>query len=73
MRQLGSNEMDGVNGLTECPIAPGETRLYRFKATQYGTTVSAHTQELLARKDSNCRSGIIHITLSSTVMVSGEL
>jgi FtsP/CotA-like multicopper oxidase with cupredoxin domain len=40
MRQLGSNEMDGVNGITECPIAPGETKLYRFKATQYGTTVS---------------------------------
>jgi len=37
-RQLGSNEMDGVNGITECPIAPGQTRVYRFKATQYGTT-----------------------------------
>jgi hypothetical protein len=39
MRQLGTNQMDGVNGITECPIAPGETRLYRFQATQYGTTV----------------------------------
>jgi len=38
MRQLGTNQMDGVNGITECPIAPGETRLYRFQATQYGTT-----------------------------------
>ncbi|KAH4073903.1 hypothetical protein HBH92_049240 [Parastagonospora nodorum] len=38
MRQLGTNQMDGVNGLTECPITPGETRLYRFQATQYGTT-----------------------------------
>jgi len=38
MRQLGSCEMDGVNGITECPIAPDETRVYRFKATQYGTT-----------------------------------
>ncbi|KAF1942947.1 laccase [Clathrospora elynae] len=38
MRQLGSNEMDGVNGITECPIAPGDSRVYRFKATQYGTT-----------------------------------
>jgi FtsP/CotA-like multicopper oxidase with cupredoxin domain len=34
--------MDGVNGITECPMAPGETRVYRFKATQYGTTVSLY-------------------------------
>jgi hypothetical protein len=40
LRQLGSNEMDGTNGLTECPIAPGATKVYRFKATQYGTAVS---------------------------------
>jgi len=38
MRQLGSNEMDGVNGVTECPLAPGQTKTYRFQATQYGTT-----------------------------------
>ncbi|KAJ4373225.1 laccase, multicopper oxidase, benzenediol:oxygen oxidorectuctase [Neocucurbitaria cava] len=37
-RQLGTNEADGVNGLTECPVAPGDTTVYRFKATQYGTT-----------------------------------
>ncbi|KAF2033923.1 hypothetical protein EK21DRAFT_97740 [Setomelanomma holmii] len=38
LRQLGSNQMDGVNGLTECPIAPGQSKTYRFKATQYGTS-----------------------------------
>ncbi|KAF1364497.1 laccase [Lizonia empirigonia] len=38
LRQLGSNEMDGTNGLTECPIVPGGTKVYRFKATQYGTS-----------------------------------
>lgn len=38
LRQLGSNEQDGVNGITECPIAPGDTKIYKFKATQYGTT-----------------------------------
>jgi len=37
-RQLGSTQMDGVGGITECPIAPGDTRVYRFKATQYGTS-----------------------------------
>lgn len=30
--------MDGVNGVTECPLAPGQTKKYRFQATQYGTT-----------------------------------
>ncbi|KAF2715764.1 multicopper oxidase [Pleomassaria siparia CBS 279.74] len=38
LRQLGSNDMDGVGGITECPIAPGETKVYKFKATQYGTS-----------------------------------
>jgi hypothetical protein len=32
--------MDGVNGVTECPIAPGQTKTYRFQATQHGTSVS---------------------------------
>lgn len=37
-RQLDSNPQDGVNGITECPIAPGDSKTYRFQATQYGTT-----------------------------------
>ncbi|KAI4595483.1 Laccase-1 [Pestalotiopsis sp. 9143b] len=38
LRQMGTNIHDGVNGVTECALAPGKTRTYRFKATQYGTT-----------------------------------
>jgi FtsP/CotA-like multicopper oxidase with cupredoxin domain len=38
VRQLHSNQMDGVNGLTECPIAPGQTKVYTFKATAHGTS-----------------------------------
>jgi FtsP/CotA-like multicopper oxidase with cupredoxin domain len=38
MRQLNSNEQDGVNGVTECPIAPGDSKTYRFQTTEYGTT-----------------------------------
>jgi hypothetical protein len=72
MRQLGSNEMDGVNGITECPIAPGETKLYRFQATQYGTTVSSPKPRFLTRKLSDFCSGTTHIILSNTVMVFGE-
>jgi FtsP/CotA-like multicopper oxidase with cupredoxin domain len=30
--------MDGVGGITECPIAPGDTKVYKFKATQYGSS-----------------------------------
>ncbi|KAK1756383.1 multicopper oxidase-domain-containing protein [Echria macrotheca] len=38
IRQLGSNEMDGVNGITQCPIAYSQEYTYRFNATQYGHT-----------------------------------
>lgn len=32
-----SNEMDGVSGLTQKPVAPGETFTYEFKAPDAGT------------------------------------
>ncbi|KAK3682214.1 multicopper oxidase-domain-containing protein [Podospora appendiculata] len=38
IRQLHSNEMDGVNGVTQCPIPYGEEYVYAFRATQYGHT-----------------------------------
>ncbi|KAK8251226.1 laccase-1 precursor [Phyllosticta capitalensis] len=38
LRQLDTNGQDGVNGLTECPLAPGESKTYRFKCTQFGTS-----------------------------------
>ncbi|KAI0129781.1 laccase-1 [Xylariales sp. AK1849] len=38
MRQLHTNIQDGVNGVTECPIAPGSSKTYHFKALQYGTS-----------------------------------
>ncbi|GJN75986.1 laccase, multicopper oxidase, benzenediol:oxygen oxidorectuctase [Purpureocillium lilacinum] len=37
VRQLNSNEYDGVPGVTQCPIPPGETHTYKFRVTQYGT------------------------------------
>lgn len=30
--------MDGTNGITECPLAPGDSTTYTFLATQYGTS-----------------------------------
>ncbi|KAI4200170.1 MAG: hypothetical protein LQ350_004131 [Teloschistes chrysophthalmus] len=38
IRQLHSLEMDGVPGVSQCPIAPGDSYTYRFLATQYGTS-----------------------------------
>ncbi|KAJ4347053.1 laccase, multicopper oxidase, benzenediol:oxygen oxidorectuctase [Didymosphaeria variabile] len=38
LRQLHSNTEDGVNGITECALAPGDTKTYRFRATEYGTS-----------------------------------
>ncbi|KAI7052522.1 hypothetical protein KC366_g98 [Hortaea werneckii] len=29
--------IDRSNGVTECPIAPGESKQYRFRCTQFGT------------------------------------
>lgn len=37
VRQLNSSQYDGVPGVTQCPIAPGETLTYRFRVTQYGS------------------------------------
>ncbi|KAI9758556.1 MAG: hypothetical protein M4579_003048 [Chaenotheca gracillima] len=38
IRQLQSMEMDGVPGVTQCPIAPGQKSTYKFRAMQYGTS-----------------------------------
>ena len=70
LRMWGSNEQDGVNGITECPIAPGASKVYKFKATQYGTTVSlaggASYDSIVADR----LSGIIRTTPYSMAMVS---
>ncbi|MCJ1426817.1 hypothetical protein MMC29_004720 [Sticta canariensis] len=38
LRQLGTVGMDGVDGITECPLAPGKSKTYTFRLTQHGTT-----------------------------------
>lgn len=35
--QKTTNDQDGVPGITECGIAPGDTRVYTFRAASYGT------------------------------------
>jgi hypothetical protein len=38
IRQIGTNDQDGVPGVTECGLAPGDSRVYEFKASSYGTS-----------------------------------
>ncbi|CAJ2512223.1 Uu.00g052380.m01.CDS01 [Anthostomella pinea] len=38
IRQNYTNPQDGVNGVTQCPIAPGDSFEYSWKAVQYGST-----------------------------------
>ncbi|KAF2872605.1 multicopper oxidase-domain-containing protein [Massariosphaeria phaeospora] len=37
IRQWLTMHMDGVNGVTQCPIAPGDSFDYTFRAMQYGS------------------------------------
>ncbi|KAJ5618562.1 extracellular dihydrogeodin oxidase/laccase [Penicillium herquei] len=37
IRQNFTNQMDGVPSITQCPIAPGESYTYRWRAVEYGT------------------------------------
>ncbi|KAA8646581.1 oxidoreductase tpcJ [Aspergillus tanneri] len=38
LRQFETNWLDGVPGVTQCPIRPGESQVYEFRPTQYGTS-----------------------------------
>lgn len=38
IRQMNSGNMDGTNGVTECPIPPGSSKTYTFLLTQFGTS-----------------------------------
>ncbi|KAB8260287.1 Cupredoxin [Aspergillus pseudonomiae] len=38
MWQRGTNEHDGVVSITQCPIAPGSSMTYRWRAEQYGSS-----------------------------------
>lgn len=35
---LNNNINDGVNGITECPIPPGSSKTYEWRAEQYGSS-----------------------------------
>lgn len=37
IRQNWTNGMDGVPSVSQCPIAPGDSFTYKWRAVQYGT------------------------------------
>jgi len=37
LHMKNANTQDGVGGVTQCPIPPGGSKTYTFRATQYGT------------------------------------
>ncbi|CEG41127.1 hypothetical protein F443_08110 [Plasmopara halstedii] len=37
LRQFGTQEMDGISGITQCQIPPNVTAIYRFKPDKCGT------------------------------------
>lgn len=38
IRQNWTNYEDGVPSVTQCPIAPGDSKTYTWRATAYGST-----------------------------------
>jgi FtsP/CotA-like multicopper oxidase with cupredoxin domain len=38
MRQNYTNQNDGVVSVTQCPLAPGQTMTYKWRAVQYGSS-----------------------------------
>ncbi|MCJ1236200.1 hypothetical protein MMC14_004178 [Varicellaria rhodocarpa] len=38
VRQNGTNPMDGVPSITQCPSTPGDTYTYTWRSTQYGSS-----------------------------------
>ncbi|KAI0134129.1 multicopper oxidase [Xylariales sp. AK1849] len=38
IRQFETSPQDGVASITQCPVAPGDSMTYTWKASQYGTT-----------------------------------
>lgn len=52
LEMRGTNEMDGVTGLTQSPISPGESFVYRFKISEdQAGTFWYHAHSELQRAD----------------------
>jgi L-ascorbate oxidase len=57
IRQVGTNDMDGVPGVSECSIVPGASKTYKFHASSYGT--GWYHSHFLAQYGEGCRGPIV--------------
>jgi L-ascorbate oxidase len=57
IRQVGTNDMDGVPGISECALVPGQSKTYRFVASSYGT--GWYHSHLLAQYGDGIRGPIV--------------
>jgi FtsP/CotA-like multicopper oxidase with cupredoxin domain len=57
IRQVGTNDMDGVPGISECALVPGQSKTYRFLASSYGT--GWYHSHLLAQYGDGIRGPIV--------------
>lgn len=55
--QHGTNDQDGVPGVTECGIAPGQSRTYTWVASTYGT--AWYHSHLLSQYGAGIRGPIV--------------
>ena len=68
-RQMNSSEQDGVASITQCPVAPGDSMTYRFRATQVLAPRMRHHWCLLANQRV-VRNHLVSQPLLSAGMVS---
>lgn len=71
MRQNYTNEMDGVPSITQCPLAPGESQTYKFRATSYGTSWY-HSHFALQTYEGVFGPMIIHGPIDQEMTYDGE-
>ncbi|KAK5135794.1 hypothetical protein LTR08_004620 [Meristemomyces frigidus] len=71
MRQNYTNDMDGVSSITQCPIAPGKSMTYRFKASNYGTSWY-HSHYSIQTYEGVFGPMIIHGPVSTTQSIDAE-
>ncbi|KAH9810773.1 multicopper oxidase [Teratosphaeria destructans] len=71
LRQNYTNEMDGVASITQCPIAPGESMTYQFRADNYGFSWY-HSHYSLQTYEGLFGPIVIHGPSSASQQVDGD-
>ncbi|RMD39160.1 hypothetical protein DV735_g5969, partial [Chaetothyriales sp. CBS 134920] len=70
IRQLQTNYLDGVPGVTQCPSKPGESQVYEFRLMQYGISwYHSH----FSLQYTNGANGALHIRGPSSLNFDEDL